>query len=70
MNVHSIESMGRDTIIIVTEKTWFGFGKEVTRQYRGSGTVWRDAQTGQRCSTWAESILADVWTKHRWETGK
>lgn len=41
--------------------------KEQLIKYRGSGTVWHNAETGQRTSTPMESVLSDIYTKHKWK---
>ena len=59
-----------DSLITVTtpDRKWFYFWfvPETVRRYRGSGTVWYDADTGRRQNTGMESFLCDVWTKHKW----
>ena len=53
----SIKWLKYDNAIITTTK----------RRYRGSCTVWHDADTGRRQDTFTESWLADLWTKARWD---
>ena len=55
--------------VITTKRSWFGLGMEYTtiKRYRGSSTVWRDADTGQRQGVFTESRLADICAKARWD---
>lgn len=61
-----IEWVGSDAIITIHHSTWFGFGKPKVMRYRGSGTVWRNAETGERCGTFFEGYLSDVWANGKW----
>lgn len=45
---------------------WFTPPKSWTRTWRGSSTVWHDAETGERCSY--ERPLSDAWTVACWRT--
>jgi hypothetical protein len=67
-----VEQKGRDAIITVkrTRRRFFLFGPMVltVRRYRGSCTVWHDAETGRRMPTHTELWLSDIWTKWRWNT--
>lgn len=36
------------------------------RQFRGSGTVWREWPSGRRAPTGIEALCADEWTKQMW----
>jgi hypothetical protein len=56
-----------DAIITVYSRKFKFFGKEVAKRYRGRRTVWRNADTGKRCSTSQELFLSDVWTKAHWD---
>lgn len=40
--------------------TWFGLGPEVELRAFGSGTVWRDSETGRRLGLELEIFLADM----------
>lgn len=63
----SIEFTGDydEAIISVIEERWFGPLRKV--RWRGSCTVWHNAETGKRAPTNIESRLCDIWTKARWE---
>lgn len=59
---------GSETIITIAEKPW-PWSKRELRRYRGSGTVWHDAETGKRQPTHKEAWLSEIWTKAKWERG-
>lgn len=65
-----VEWIGSDAIITIHWSTWFGFGKPKVKRYRGSSTVWHDAETGKRQPTHIEGYLSDIWTKATWERRK
>ena len=44
--------------------------KGVLTTYRGSSTVWRNADTAKRVSTSMELMLSDIYTKHKWKETK
>lgn len=52
----SIEWLDNDDAIITTS----------IGSYRGGCTVWRNAETGERCSLTMELWLSDIWTKEKW----
>lgn len=43
--------------------------KSFINEYVGNCTVWNNAKTGKRCSTFQESHLCDIWNFKRRETG-
>lgn len=51
---------------IITTTVWGLLGRRSVR-FRGSCTVWHDAETGRRASTLMEARLSDAWTKALWE---
>ena len=66
MKVLSVESRSDQYDILVTVETgWWFWARQ--RTFRGSGTVWHDAETGKRANTDIEAALSDVATKHRWD---
>jgi hypothetical protein len=71
----SIEWLELDECILTVEHTntmfpllFSLFGSEpTTHRYRGSGTVWHDAETGKRQGVFTEGMLCDIWTKEMWK---
>lgn len=53
-----------EAIITLIERRWFKPLRKV--KWRGSCTVWHNAETGSRASTHIETRLYDIWTKARW----
>lgn len=52
----------------IKKKYWFfGEYKEIKQQFRGACTVWHHYPQGNRCSTYLESWLCDIWEKNRWK---
>lgn len=56
-----------EAIITVTARKWFGYGKEITKRYRGGCTVWFSYPEGKRQGTGTEIWLSNIWEKSRWE---
>ena len=61
----------------ITLESWEYYGflwlkrRRVFTTYRGSGTVWRNLETGKRCPTWLEADLADIaWKRKQDEKDK
>ena len=69
MKVQFIDDDLDEAIITVRWGRRFLFWKlePEVKQYRGSSTIWRDAQTGKRQNTATEAQLCDAWTKARWQ---
>ncbi len=47
-------------------RRWLGDEDKILR-FRGSGTVWRDAETGRRAGVTLESLLADFEKLEEWQ---
>ena len=58
------ESHDRDYLIELENN------KGVLTTYRGSVSVWRNAETAKRVSTSMELMLSDIYTKHKWKDQK
>jgi hypothetical protein len=64
LKVEFVRAMKTRGEVIMTVKV-----NDDTVSYRGSVTVWRDTETGQRASTVLEGKLADLYAKHvQWVT--
>ena len=62
------KSLGFDYILTIQYDRWLR--KPLIIKYRGSSTVWRNADTGNRASTWVESALSDYHAKIKWDIQK
>lgn len=62
-----VEFTGRhdEAVITYVKRRWFRPDKNVS--WRGSCTVWHNAETGKRAPTYTEGWLCDIWTKARWD---
>lgn len=58
-----------EAIITLKWRRLLGLIPPVERSYRGSGTIWHDAETGERQPIHIERLLSDIWTKAKWEKG-
>lgn len=64
MAINCIEEAGDSLRITVTSGWWLW---ATTRTFEGSGTVWRDVDTGHRGCTSTEAHLAAIaWKYRRW----
>ncbi len=55
-----------EAIITLHMSNWF-FGRKKPVRFRGSCTVWHEADTGKRVSSSLESRLCNIWTKATWD---
>lgn len=73
---YEIKSIGNnnEAMIALKEKKrkfiLFGKKMEIVREYRGSGTVWREYPDARRCGSDLEHLLCQIWTKYQWKIKK
>ena len=63
----AVQWLDGDEAIITISVAGFFLGLPRPKRYRGSCTVWHDAETGARAGSGREARLADIWTKAKWE---
>lgn len=55
-----------EAIITLYMSNWF-FGRKKPVRFRGSCTVWHDADTGKSIGGAIQWRLLDIWTKATWD---
>lgn len=64
-----VKWQGNEVIVTCTEvkRKWLiGPSYTIVRKFRGSGTVWHDAESGIRQNTFTEKKLNEIYKKAKW----